>query len=280
MPELEPDVRAYYERGEEIHRLSGGFRSGPLELARTQEIMLRRLPAPGIEVLDVGGGPGVYAAWLASRGDSVHVVDPIPLHVDQASSVHERVTAEVGDARQLSQADASFDAVLLMGPLYHLVARTDRLLALSEARRVLRPGGLLFAAGISRFAALIDLLVVDRLHEPDVLRVVEVVVETGVFKSADGSLFTTAYFHRPAELMEEVDEAGFVDASIVNIEGPGAFVRDLDGRWADPSRRDVLLRAARMVESERDMLAAASHLLVLARAPGSRRVQFVRGPTR
>jgi hypothetical protein len=100
-----------------------------------------------------------------------------------------------------------------------------------------------------------------------VLRVVELVVETGVFKSADGSLFTTAYFHRPAELMEEVDEAGFVDASIVNIEGPGAFVRDLDGRWADPSRRDVLVRAARMVESERDMLAAASHLLVLARAP-------------
>jgi ubiquinone/menaquinone biosynthesis C-methylase UbiE len=67
MPELDPDVRVYYEEGEEASRLFGGFPSGPLERTRTQEILDRYLPPGPLEVLDVGGGPGAYAAWLAER---------------------------------------------------------------------------------------------------------------------------------------------------------------------------------------------------------------------
>ena len=84
--ELDPEVRAYYERGDEAARLTGGFPSGPLERARTEEILLRYLPSHSLEILDVGGGPGVYAAWLAEQGHRVHVIDPIPLHVEQAES--------------------------------------------------------------------------------------------------------------------------------------------------------------------------------------------------
>ncbi|HEV7534979.1 MAG TPA: tyrosine-type recombinase/integrase [Acidimicrobiia bacterium] len=111
----------------------------------------------------VGGGPGAYAAWLCDRGDRVHVVDPIPLHVEQATAAHPRVTGEVGDARHLQQESGSVDAILLMGPLYHLVERPERLRALAEAKRVLRPGGVLLAAAISRFAELLDLLVAEVL---------------------------------------------------------------------------------------------------------------------
>jgi SAM-dependent methyltransferase len=268
MDEIDPEIRAFYERGGEAGRLLGSFPSGPLELARTQEILLRYLAPPPLEILDVGGGPGVYAAWLADRGDRVHLIDPIPLHVEQARAASANVTAELGDARQLVQADASVDVVLLLGPLYHLVERDDRLRALREARRVLRPGGLLFAAAISRFAALLDLLVrLDRLHEPEVFRVVETSVRTGVFHGGEGDLFTVAYLHLPQDLVDEVAEAGLEAVRVLNVEGPGVLgIHDFESRWKDPARQEAILKAARLVESEAAMLGASSHLLAVARS--------------
>jgi 2-polyprenyl-3-methyl-5-hydroxy-6-metoxy-1,4-benzoquinol methylase len=168
---MPPEIRAYYERGQEAERLFGGAPSGPLELARTQELIQRHLGSEDVKILDVGGGPGIYSEWLAELGHDVRLIDPVPLHVEQARAIG--VDASEGDARSLDQASASVDVVLLLGPLYHLVDRADRLRALREAHRVLRPEGLLFAAAISRFAALFDLLVrLDRLQEVDVFPVV------------------------------------------------------------------------------------------------------------
>lgn len=266
MPELQPEIRQYYERGGEVGRLAGEFPSGPLELARTQELILRHLPAGTLDILDVGGGPGAYASWLAEAGHRVRLVDPVPLHVEQARSRHRDVTAAVGDARALDQADASVDVVLLLGPLYHLVEPADRRRALAEARRVLRPAGLLFAAGISRYAALLDLLVrLDRFHEPDVAARVREAVATGVFRGHAEGLFTTAYFHEPAELAGEVAAAGLGNVEVFNIEGPGFLVGNFAERWADPGRREALLEAARLVERDPTMIGASSHLLAVGR---------------
>jgi ubiquinone/menaquinone biosynthesis C-methylase UbiE len=266
MRELDPNILAYYGSGNEAHRLLGGFPSGPLELERTKEIINRYLLPPPLKIIDVGGGPGVYAAWLADRDYHVHLVDPVPLHVDQARSAHSGISVEIGDARRLSQADASADIVLLLGPLYHLVERTDRLRTLSEAHRVLRPGGLAFVAAISRYAALFDLLVrLGRLHEPEVFGIVSEAVETGVFRGQVSRLFTTAYFHLPQELAQEVAEVGFELSALLNVEGPGFLLNDFAGSWADPHKRKAILDAARLVESKAEMLAVSSHILAVAR---------------
>ena len=266
--DVDPAVRAYYEKGEEAARLTGGFPSGPLEFARTQEIVGRHIALPPLDVIDVGGGPGAYAAWLAGLGHRVHLVDPIPLHVEQALAAHPEITAAVGDARTLDRKDASVDVVLLMGPLYHLIERSERLRALSEARRVLRPGGLLFAAAISRYAALLDILVrLDRLHESDVFEVVADAIRTGVFGGPGrGELFTTSYFHLPRELDEEVQAAGFALVESVAVEGPGALIPDFPERWADPTRRRAIIEAARLGEGDPEMRAATGHLLAVARS--------------
>ena len=115
-------------------------------------------------VLDVGGGPGGHACWLAARGYRVHLIDVTPLHVELARQASARqpgaplAGAEVGDARALPWPDGAADAVVLFGPLYHLTERADRLKALREAHRVLRPGGELIIltrvsadAGMRRF---------------------------------------------------------------------------------------------------------------------------------
>src|SRR5262249_25738546 len=154
------EILVHYGTGLEIERLRHG--AGLLELLRTQDILERTLPpAPGV-VLDVGGGPGVYACWLARKGYEVHLSDPIPLHIEQAreAALHQPdrplASAVQGDARTLDRPTASADGVLLLGPLYHLVERRERMAALAEAARVLKPGGRLFAVGISRWASLLD----------------------------------------------------------------------------------------------------------------------------
>jgi SAM-dependent methyltransferase len=248
MTELRPEILAHYNEGREAARLTDGSLGGPLEFERTLELLDRFLPPAPARVLDVGGGPGQYAAWLVNRGHEVVLVDPVPLHVEQARA--RSIPAELGDARSLEQADASVDVVLLMGPLYHLTDRSERLQALTEARRVLRPGGLLIAAAIGRFAALLDMLVrLDRLHEPAVWACVEESVRTGNFRGHDHGLFTTAFFHLPDQLRDEVSAAGFTSCELLNIEGPGFLIADLDSRWQGAERHDALLRAARLVES-------------------------------
>src|SRR5215470_10763489 len=89
------EMQAYYELGLEANRLFHGH--GHLELARTQEIILRHLPPPPCAVLDVGGGPGAYACWLAARGYRVTLIDASPLHVKQAS---EGLTASAAHAHR------------------------------------------------------------------------------------------------------------------------------------------------------------------------------------
>ncbi len=105
------------------------------------------------------------------------LLDAVPLHVDQAREVSSRqpdhpFTAVVGDARELPYEDQSADAVVLFGPLYHLTERDDRLRALAEARRVLRPDGVVLAAAISRFASLSDGLKYGLLEDPAFVQIV------------------------------------------------------------------------------------------------------------
>jgi hypothetical protein len=143
--DFDAEILDYYGGGFEEGRLLGGAQ-GRLEYLRTMELLSRFLPPAPATVLDVGGGAGAYALPLARDDYSVHLIDPVPLHVEQAKSGSlgqpeaPLAGAEVGDARSLSQMDASADAVLLLGPLYHLTARDDRFwwMACSGSRD--RPG--------------------------------------------------------------------------------------------------------------------------------------------
>src|SRR4051812_16265694 len=158
-PKSEVLIR-HYASGYEADRLN--VSSGQLERERTRELLTRFLPAAPAIVLDVGGGPGAHACWLAKQGYIVHLNDIVPSHVEKAIAASALqpdaplATASIGDARSLQWKTDAVDAILLLGPLYHLTARQDRVTALSEAHRVLKPGGVLLAVGISRFASTMD----------------------------------------------------------------------------------------------------------------------------
>jgi len=265
------EILGFYTAADEASRLRTGWFQ--LEQARTEELILRHLPPPPATIVDAGGGAGAYACWLAARGYQVHLIDPVPKHVEQAQAAsggqpeHPLASAEVGDARQLPHGDASADAVLLLGPLYHLVEKEERLACLREARRVLRPGGLVWGAGISRFASLLDSLSHGFFGDPAFAPIVARDLEDGQHRNPTGNplYFTDAYLHRPGELSREFLAAGFQIVELAAIEGPGWIARDFDRLWNDPAQRERLLAVVRKVEKEPSVLGASSHIMAIGR---------------
>jgi SAM-dependent methyltransferase len=257
------ELRAHYEQGKELDRLDR--RAGRLEFARTTEIVLRRLPPAPALVADIGSGPGRYALWLAGLGYRVEHRDLMPLHVRQLQDAALGVTrlqTAVGDARDLDLDEASVDAVLLLGPLYHLRRRADRVRALAEARRVVRPGGPVFAAAISRWAPRLDGELAERLYEqvPHLRELTPEVERTGLLPPLGPGSFS-GFCHRPRQLRGELSSAGLAVADLVSVEGPAFLLGDLAERLDDPEARAVVLDAARAVERVPELLGIGPHLL-------------------
>lgn len=264
------EIHAYYETFDEASRLATG--SGILEGIRMQELILRFLPPPPGVVLDVGGGPGKYSCWLAEIGYQVHLVDPVAKHVREARDAsdsqpgHPLASITQGDARSLDHGSGAVDVVLLMGPLYHLTDRDQRLTALREAHRVLKTGGLVVAKAINRFASLLDGLTKGFIDDPDFVQILRRDLKEGQHRGhpATSSYFTTGFFHRPEELEAEVLEAGFHQRGLYSVEGPGELATDLEGRMSDPAKRAQLLDLIRYVEQDSTLLGVSSHFVVVA----------------
>lgn len=269
--QTDPVITAYYDHAPEETRLQ--FGAAQLEEARTRELILRHAPSVPATVIDVGGGAGPYAFWLAEAGYQVRLVDASPRLIDIArrrndAAPRKLATCTVGDARALPEPNDSADLLLLLGPLYHLVEERDRHAALAEAFRVLKPDGVLIAAGISRWASAMDGLSREILRDVAFAKIVERDLIDGRHENTTSRVdyFTTAYFHRPEDLRREVGTAGFEVTALYGIEGPGWMLPDFDDRWNDPERREVLLAVARALESEPSILGSSAHLLIVGKA--------------
>jgi SAM-dependent methyltransferase len=271
MTEVSPpdDVLAFYGTGIEADRLARG--DGALEFERTKEILSRFLPSAG-RVADVGGGTGRYADWLVEQGHEVDVVEPVPLHLDLArvrAGEPPRFRVHSADARKLQFDDESFDAVLVLGPLYHLGESSDRAKALAEAARVCRPGAVIAAAAISRYAPLLDSLRRGLFVDPEVFHNVRVETERGrrVPPERRRAPFPDAYFHLPEELEAELAHAGLAVEGVFAVQGLAFISSELDAAWENEALRERLLEAARLTEADPRTRAVTGHLLGVGRKP-------------
>ncbi len=266
-------IDQHYGSGYEDTRLRTG--SGKLELERVRELMSRFLPPPPAIILDIGGGTGAHGLRLALAGYRVHLLDIVPLHIELAekasASQPQAPLAEtiVGDARSLPWNSAIADAALLFGPLYHLTDREEREISLREVFRVLKPGGILLAAGISRFASTLDGLRAGYLADPVFAAIVDRDLIDGQHRNPTGRVeyFTDTFFHHPEELRSEVLGAGFETTGLFGIEGPGWLAPDFDVWWESPELRKRLLGLARRLESEPSLVGISAHLMVSAYKP-------------
>ena len=260
------EVHAYYERDEERERLSAAL--GVVEFERTKEIIARHLPAPPAIVADVGGGPGRYSIWLAKAGYRVHIGISCHSTWSTRGEMQLRRTSrstQEGDARDLDLPDASVDAVLLLGPLYHLPQQADRIAALREAKRIVRAGGFVFVAAISRWAARLHGVLIERVHEefPEVLELLREVERSGRLPPLREGAFA-GYTHRPRELRAEARAAGLDPLYLVGVEGLAFALPDLETLLETGLGRQIVFDAARAFESVPELLGLGPHLILTA----------------
>ncbi len=269
-------VQALYRRdaGHEWERMERHRTEFAVSLRALEE----HLPTPPATILDCGGGPGRYAITLAQRGYDVTLFDLSPelLAMAQKKAIEAGVTLtgfEQGTATDLSRyADGQFDAVLLMGPLYHLLGEADREQALAEAARVAKPGGPVFAAFIARYACYIDTATKypqDAVDHPESYELIE---ETGLLPPrADGRVAFVAYFSHPNEVRPLCETAGLDVVTVLGVEGVvslrdekvNALTGDAWERWVDINYR---------LAHDPSTHGGVEHLLAICRRPRWRAV--------
>lgn len=268
-PELHPEITEHYtNRHDESLRLSSTLK-GRLERERVHELLSRYLPAPPSRVVDIGGGPGVHAAWLRSRGHRVELLDPVPRHVDEAAAAG--IASTLGDSRRLPWGNDRFDAALLAGPLYHLTDAADRRLALREAVRVVRPGGVIVVIAINRAANLIGSTLANKLLPRR--RVVEEILDTG--HSPGNDRMVNTHYHGVTELRTELTLVGLQAVTVHGLTGPGGWLTVMiDAHFKDrpmpeslesPDPLQTALACTRLADHYPELVYSSSLLLGIGR---------------
>lgn len=261
---MKKEILDYYASAIESTRLE----NDPLEKIRTQEIISRYLSKQPLKILDVGGGAGVYSFWLKQLGHEVHLIDPSPVNIQNARKEEERSGLKLdsigeGIAENLPFESGSFDLVFLLGPLYHLTERTDRIKALEEAKRVLKKKGKIFAAGISRFASMLAGFFEDLVKDSNFIPIMQQDLENGQHRNPTDKFeyFTTAFFHHPDEIRNELTGAGFANVQVLPVESFGWLIPSFKEKWKDESFTQLLLKTISAVEKDQSMLGISAHLI-------------------
>ena len=211
--------RFYDEEYEEWERLAWHL----TEFEVTRRYMQQYLPNPQ-KVLDIGGGPGRYSIFLAQQGHEVTLLDLSGKNIRQAIERAKEAGVHLdscihGNALWLSEyiyKEEQYDAVLLMGPLYHLLNEEDRKKALAEALRVLKPGGILIASFISNYAPLQDYA--SRLKDLEDGERLLRYLQDGRNEKEDDVEFTTSYFCSAGEARKFMEEAGLKELAFAGVE--------------------------------------------------------------
>jgi S-adenosylmethionine-dependent methyltransferase len=224
-----------------------------MEFAVTMRALTDHMPKAPARILDAGGGPGRYAIALAQSGHMVTLLDLSRECLDFARRKAAEASVEIGgyvqgNATRIDLPDESYDAVMLLGPMYHLLKAEERRKGLSEAKRVLVEGGTVFASFITRYSAVRDAakrrpgLIVE---DPGWLKEI---IETGRLRPLpeQGYLgFTDAYLVEPREVVPFMEEAGFETVALLCCEGVTSMidekVNELEGgawqAWVDLNYR-------------------------------------------
>jgi ubiquinone/menaquinone biosynthesis C-methylase UbiE len=265
---INSEIDDFYSQTSEEGRLELGL--GPLEFERNKDLISRYLPKKGI-VIDVGGGPGVYSEWLAGLGHQVYLVDPVEKHIKQANKRSAKAKKPfksiLGEAQKLELQDNFADVMILHGPLYHLQSKADRIGAIVEAKRVLKPNGFVLGFAINHSASTIAALLNGFIHSPEIFEMCKEELTSGIHtppKSMPGVL-PAAYFHHSNELKVEFEEAGLTYLDTYAVEGLIWMDKNYFETRSDPKKKEVIMELMKITENDQSLLSLSPHMMIVGR---------------
>ena len=271
----------YYESGFEHNRLRTGI--GLIEFERTKEILLEKLPKAPAVIYDIGGAYGEYSWWLTSLGYEVHLFDLFPKNIEMSKELGKMYpncklnSAEVCDALSVPRESKSADAVLLMGPLYHITDYNERISAIEESRRLLKDGGVLFTAALTPFSVLLyNITVYDPLGEnpnktledSNFIRMVEREIKDGHHINPNNKIYSgigSAYLHTAKTLREELCAGGFEESTIHSMMGGAWLAKDIEKLWENEASKNALMNTVRLLDTCEEIIGLSGHLLSVSR---------------
>jgi len=266
---IHTEIDEFYSESSEETRLQVGL--GPLEFERNKELIERFLPEGPVKVLDVGGGPGIYAEWLAKKGYEVHLVDPVAKHIKQAQKRADKQKKKFycmqGESRQLAFPDNFADIVILHGPLYHLQQKRERLDCLQEARRVLKPGGVVLGFAINYTASTLVCLLQGIIQQDEFFQMSVKELTTGVHDAPQGmpGILPKAFYHKQEDLRKEVEESGFVYLDTYAVEGLIWLDKNYFESRADELKKKKMMELVKITENDTNLLSFSPHMMIAAK---------------
>ena len=281
MNTIDKTVLAYYEAGREFNRLRTDV--GLIEFERTKEILLENLPKPPAVIYDIGGAYGEYSWWLASLGYEVHLFDLSETNIKLSKELAKEYptcslsSSEVGDARNIPRADNSADAVLLMGPLYHITDYDERIKAIKESFRLLKNDGVIFTAALTPYSVLLYNITVyspkgenknTYLENTDFLAMVERELKDGCHINPNRDVYEglgSSHLHTAKALKAELEVGGFSDSVVHGVMGGAWLVHDIDELWKNEISRNALMNTVRLLDKHEEIIGLSGHLLAVSK---------------
>jgi len=249
---------------------------GRLEFAVNKAWIHRYLPPPPARVLDIGGGPGRYSIGLAEQGYRVTLADLSPDLLDVARGKSAEAGAELQDivevnATDLSRfGDASFDAVLCMGPLYHLIDENDRIRVVQELLRVLTPGGRAFVAFLNRMQTLRVAVNQDiPFFTPYTFENIRKYHDEGILDWPIPGTFNLAYLYFPKDITPFMESAGITTLELICSQSNLADVQKHLALFEErqPELIEWVMAAAIEQANEPSILGSGFHVLYIGEKP-------------
>jgi len=257
----------YYATSEESRLLLG---LGPLEFERNKELIGRYLTKKNV-VIDVGGGPGIYSEWLAGLGHDVYLVEPVEKHIKQAIKRSKQAKKPfrviLGEAQKLDLPDNFANLVILHGPLYHLQQSSQRVKAISEAKRVLKPGGIALGFAINHSASTIAALLNGFIHTPEIFEMCKEELLSGIHTPPQNmpGILPSAYFHHPDELKREFEEGGLTYLDTLAVEGLIWMDKNYFESRSDATKKANMMELMRITENDQSLLSLSPHMMIAGR---------------
>lgn len=260
------NIELFYNKASEETRLDKGM--GIFEFERIKSLIEKYIPSPTSKIIDVGGGTGKYSEWLAKKGHSVHLVEPLSKHIqlaqDRANKLKHKFSVHLGESRKLEFPTNFADLIILHGPLYHLQNEGDRELTIKEAKRVLKNNGILLGFAINYTASTLVGLLNGLIHKQPFFEMCKEELTTGIHNPPDTFpwLLAEAYYHKPEQLKKEFTSQQLIYLNLYAVEGMTWLDKNYFANMLTETKKTTLMQLLEITENDSYLLSFSPHMMI------------------